>query len=397
MRKMQEIQPEVKAIQDRYAKLKATDPAKQKMNQELMALYKERGVNPASGCVPMLLTLPVLFAFYALLSTAIELRGAPFVGWIHDLSRARSVLRHAGADGRHAVLAAADDAGGRRRSGAAEDDDVHAGRVHVHVPLGCRRASLIYWLVSNVWRIGQQYADELHDRSAERPHACGRPAERRVKRVGGGKTDAAARRRELSYEPTPTQHRSSISSNAFVAALGIDAHGRRRRDAPTARGSTSTAKRPSCSCAIAASRSRRCSTSSTWRSAATLRRRAARVRRRAGLSQGQGHRAAADGEVPRREGEADRRRSAARPAESVRAPARAPGRRRSPGRRRPRASATRSRRPFSSRCASSDSWLATARLESPSRRVVESRCSPPPTPSSRSRRRRAAAASASCA
>ena len=58
MRKMQEIQPEVKAIQDRYAKLKTTDPAKQKMNQELMALYKERGVNPASGCVPMLLTLP---------------------------------------------------------------------------------------------------------------------------------------------------------------------------------------------------------------------------------------------------------------------------------------------------------------------------------------------------
>src|SRR5262249_31228302 len=57
MRKMQEIQPEVKAIQDRYAKLKSTDPARQKMNQELMALYKERGVNPASGCVPMLLTL----------------------------------------------------------------------------------------------------------------------------------------------------------------------------------------------------------------------------------------------------------------------------------------------------------------------------------------------------
>src|SRR5207247_4115131 len=56
MRKMQEIQPQVKAIQDRYAKLKATDPAKSKMNQELMALYRERGVNPASGCFPMLLT-----------------------------------------------------------------------------------------------------------------------------------------------------------------------------------------------------------------------------------------------------------------------------------------------------------------------------------------------------
>ena len=111
MRKMQEIQPEVKAIQDRYAKLKATDPAKQKMNQELMALYRERGVNPASGCVPMLLTLPVLFAFYALLSTAIELRGAPFVFWIHDLSAPDPLLRHAGPDGRQPDVAAADDAG----------------------------------------------------------------------------------------------------------------------------------------------------------------------------------------------------------------------------------------------------------------------------------------------
>ena len=87
MRKMQEIQPEVKAIQERYAKFKTTDPAKQKMNQELMALYRERGVNPAAGCLPMLLPLPVFFAFYALLYTAIELRGAPFVGWIHDLSQ----------------------------------------------------------------------------------------------------------------------------------------------------------------------------------------------------------------------------------------------------------------------------------------------------------------------
>ena len=93
MRKMQEIQPEVKAIQDRYSKLKATDPAKQKMNTEMMALYKERGVNPASGCVPMLLTMPFIFAFYALLSTAIELRGAPFIFWIHDLSASRNTDR----------------------------------------------------------------------------------------------------------------------------------------------------------------------------------------------------------------------------------------------------------------------------------------------------------------
>jgi YidC/Oxa1 family membrane protein insertase len=87
MRKMQEIQPQVKAIQDRYKDLKATDPAKQKMNAEVMSLYKEKGVNPASGCVPILLTFPILFAFYSLLSQAIEIRGEPFVWWIADLSQ----------------------------------------------------------------------------------------------------------------------------------------------------------------------------------------------------------------------------------------------------------------------------------------------------------------------
>jgi YidC/Oxa1 family membrane protein insertase len=87
MKKMQAVQPEVKAIQERYAKYKVTDPERQKMNQEMMALYKAKGVNPASGCLPMLLTLPILFAFYAMLAAAIELRGAPFFGWIHDLSK----------------------------------------------------------------------------------------------------------------------------------------------------------------------------------------------------------------------------------------------------------------------------------------------------------------------
>ena len=118
MRKMQEIQPEVKAIQDRYAKLKMSDPAKSKMNVELMNLYRERGVNPASGCVPMLLTMPVLFAFYSMLSVAIELRGAPFMLLDSRPGRARSVLRPARAHGRHDVPAAADDAvhGAIRRS-----------------------------------------------------------------------------------------------------------------------------------------------------------------------------------------------------------------------------------------------------------------------------------------
>ncbi len=82
MRKMQKLQPKVKAIQDRYAKYKVTDPERQKMNAEMMALYKEHGVNPAGGCVPMLLTMPILFAFYSLLALAIELRHAPFMLWV---------------------------------------------------------------------------------------------------------------------------------------------------------------------------------------------------------------------------------------------------------------------------------------------------------------------------
>tara|TARA_Y100000588_G_scaffold395122_1_gene520134 strand:- start:1266 stop:3155 length:1890 start_codon:yes stop_codon:yes gene_type:complete len=86
MRKMQELQPEMKAIQARYAHLKTTDPAKQKMNQEVMELYRRHGANPASGCLPMLLTMPILFAFYRLLSMAVELRGEPFLFWISDLS-----------------------------------------------------------------------------------------------------------------------------------------------------------------------------------------------------------------------------------------------------------------------------------------------------------------------
>ena len=86
MKKMQEIQPQMKAIQDRYAKYKVTDPERQKMNTEVMELYKAKGVNPASGCVPMLLTFPFLFAFYAMLSQSIEIRGADFMLWIHNLS-----------------------------------------------------------------------------------------------------------------------------------------------------------------------------------------------------------------------------------------------------------------------------------------------------------------------
>ncbi len=92
MKKMQELNPRMQAIRDRWRpKLKDKKgrpdlDAQRKMNEEINALFKSEGVNPAGGCLPMLLQMPLLFAFYSLLSTSIELRGAPWVGWIHDLS-----------------------------------------------------------------------------------------------------------------------------------------------------------------------------------------------------------------------------------------------------------------------------------------------------------------------
>jgi YidC/Oxa1 family membrane protein insertase len=87
MKKMSELQPQMKAIQDRYKKMKRTDPRRSKMNEEVMALYKKHGVNPLGGCLPLVIQMPFLFAFFRMLRASIELRGAPFIGWIQDLSR----------------------------------------------------------------------------------------------------------------------------------------------------------------------------------------------------------------------------------------------------------------------------------------------------------------------
>lgn len=84
--RMQKLQPRIKAIQERYKKYKVNDPKRQEMNQEMMALYKEHGVNPLGGCLPMLLQMPILIAFYNVLNVAIDLRQVKFL-WIPDLSQ----------------------------------------------------------------------------------------------------------------------------------------------------------------------------------------------------------------------------------------------------------------------------------------------------------------------
>jgi len=83
--KMQRVQPQIKAIQEKYKKYKMNDPKRADMNRELQELYKRESINPAGGCLPLLLQMPFLIAFYSMLGVAIELRHAPWV-WIRDLS-----------------------------------------------------------------------------------------------------------------------------------------------------------------------------------------------------------------------------------------------------------------------------------------------------------------------
>jgi YidC/Oxa1 family membrane protein insertase len=187
MRKMQEIQPQVKAIQDRYAKFKATDPEKQKMNQELMALYRERGVNPASGCVPMLLTMPLLLAMWAMLQTSIELRGVSFM-WLPDLTQRDPIYLTP-------ILMGATQFWQQKITPATGADPAQQ-RMMMIMPLVMTvmfitlpAGALIYYTVSGLLRIVQQYVTNSiigpPTVRSVRP-----PAERRLKRAAG-KTDVA--------------------------------------------------------------------------------------------------------------------------------------------------------------------------------------------------------------
>ena len=83
--KMMRIQPKVEAIKQRYKNLKATDPKKAEMNAEMMALYKNEGVNMYGSCLPMLFQMPLFFAYYRVLLNAVELRHAQWF-WLVDLS-----------------------------------------------------------------------------------------------------------------------------------------------------------------------------------------------------------------------------------------------------------------------------------------------------------------------
>ena len=91
MLKMQRVAPQIKSIQEKYKKYSLRDPRKAAMNEEISALYKKEGVNPAGGCLPMLIQLPFIWAYYRMLGNVIDLRHAHWL-WVHDLSAADPIF-----------------------------------------------------------------------------------------------------------------------------------------------------------------------------------------------------------------------------------------------------------------------------------------------------------------
>jgi YidC/Oxa1 family membrane protein insertase len=93
MKKMQALQPQIAAINEKYKNVGLRDPRKAEQNQEVMELYKKYGVNPMGGCVPMLLQFPFIIAFYRVFSVSVEMRGASWL-WVTDLSQPETLAIH---------------------------------------------------------------------------------------------------------------------------------------------------------------------------------------------------------------------------------------------------------------------------------------------------------------
>lgn len=171
MKKMQKLAPKMNVIRDKYKKAKADAAQRQKMNQELMALYQAEGYNPMSGCFPILLQLPVLVAFYNVLSRSIELRHAPFVFWIRDL---------AAVDHTYVLLILMIVSMYVQQAMTPSTVDPAQKRIFMMMPLiwgfflkGMPSGLVLYWLFSNVLTILQQVIiNRLSDKEeprAEKP------------------------------------------------------------------------------------------------------------------------------------------------------------------------------------------------------------------------------------
>ncbi|MBI2876444.1 MAG: membrane protein insertase YidC [Candidatus Tectomicrobia bacterium] len=149
MQSMQRIQPKIKELQERYGN------DRQKLNQEMMNLYRQYKVNPLGGCLPMLLQIPVFFALYYVLQDAIELRKAPFFWWVQDLSEKDPYYIYPILMGITMFI---------QQKMTPQTGDPRQNQIMMFMPLiftvlflNFPAGLVIYWLVNNILTIGQQY------------------------------------------------------------------------------------------------------------------------------------------------------------------------------------------------------------------------------------------------
>jgi YidC/Oxa1 family membrane protein insertase len=168
-KKMQAIQPQIAAINAKYKGLSLNDPKKADQNAEMMALYKDNGVNPAGGCLPMLLQLPFFFAFYKVLNVAIQLRGAHWL-WVTDLSQTEALAIHV-----LPIILVATQFLTQRMTPTPGVDPAQA-KMMMFMPLimgymfyFASSGLVIYWLTSNVVGVVQQW---ILNRNSPKPAAA---------------------------------------------------------------------------------------------------------------------------------------------------------------------------------------------------------------------------------
>jgi YidC/Oxa1 family membrane protein insertase len=161
MKEMQKLQPQIAKLREKYK------GDKQKVNQEMMAMYKQKGVNPMGGCLPMVIQIPVFFALYKALSGAIELRHAPFMFWINDLSAPEDLFSFAvmgyTVPIRILPLVMGITQMIQQKMTPTSADPMQE-KMMLFMPIfftflfwGFPAGLVLYWLVNNVISIGQQY------------------------------------------------------------------------------------------------------------------------------------------------------------------------------------------------------------------------------------------------
>ena len=160
---MQKVQPKINAIKNKYRKKKDAESRAQ-MNQEVMALYKKEGINPMggmTGCLPMLAQFPILIGFYDMLLAAVELRGAPFFGWIQDLTLKDPYYVTPLLMGITMFL--------QQKMSMTKGGDPAQQRIMMMTPviftvmfLNLPSGLVLYWFVNNLLGIGQQWLVKRH-------------------------------------------------------------------------------------------------------------------------------------------------------------------------------------------------------------------------------------------